>query len=385
MRKIFLQILKFILRTAASAVLRLKKPEILAITGSCGKTTTKEAIFQILKTKFGKNVWKSYGNLNNEVGLPLAILGFKRTFSALEYPFVLIFAFCKLVLYFLKILPYPKILVLEMAADKPGDIGYLVSFTKPKIGLITNIGPAHLEAFETIENVAKEKSKIIQALPKDGLAILGSIDEEKFHLSKKTKAIIKFFSQGNDNLENILKILAGFYQIDKDKIGQILATLKPIPGRQNIIEGKNETLILDDSYNSNPLSCALALEKLQKLALKYQTERKIVVLGDMLELGNSEKFYHQQIGKLAKRMADIFVGVGLRMKAGRPQFWFKTPMEAASFLLKRMKNKDIILVKGSQGMRMEKIVKELIAQPKLAKKLLVRQNFFWKIKPFKNP
>ena len=149
------------------------RPKIIAITGSVGKTTTKEAIFAVLLEKFGSNVAKSEGNLNTETGVPLAILGYKKSpknfYEWLPVLITVPFACFSRVKF--------DFLVLEMAADKPGDIRYLTSFVKPYIAVVTAIGPSHLEKFGTIEKIIEEKTSIFWGLPHDGWAVM-NIDDE---------------------------------------------------------------------------------------------------------------------------------------------------------------------------------------------------------------
>ncbi|PIP21428.1 MAG: hypothetical protein COX39_03000 [Candidatus Nealsonbacteria bacterium CG23_combo_of_CG06-09_8_20_14_all_40_13] len=380
MKKILLKILQAILRMYASALLKLKKPTIVAVTGSAGKTSTKEALFEVLKIKFKKNISKSYGNLNNEIGLPLAVFHFKRTYSGLEYSAVICWIFLKFSLYVLKILPYPKVLVLEMAADKIGDMAYLTTFVKPKVSVITNIASAHLESFQTLENVAKEKRKILEVLPKDGLAVVSRNDVENYQLGSRTQAQVKLFGEDNAQ-EEICQIVGEYFGIKRGDIEKTLTQIKPLAGRLNLISGKNDSWILDDTYNANPASTIYALQNLQKQASRLKAERKIVLLGDMLELGKDAIALHQQIGEQIRQQADIFVAVGEAVKAAKPDFCFSNPLLAAEFLLKKIQRKDIILIKGSQGMRMEQAVEKLMANPKQAQEILVRQSASWKAKP----
>src|SRR4030042_2181731 len=165
------------LRCWAKRYLKRTKPEIIAVTGSVGKTSTKDAIFCVLKSHFGKEVRKSEGNLNNETGAPVAILGFKK---APSYEATNPFGWIPIIF----LAPFKsfltkknKILILELAADKPGDIKYLTSFIHPKVAVLTNIGPAHLAAFGSIEKIIEEKAGLLRALPMDGTAIL-NIDDE---------------------------------------------------------------------------------------------------------------------------------------------------------------------------------------------------------------
>jgi len=271
-------------------------------------------------------------------------------------------------------------LVLEMAADKIGDMAYLTTFVKPKVSVITNIASAHLESFQTLENVAKEKRKILEVLPKDGLAVVSRNDVENYQLGSRTQAQVKLFGEDNAQ-EEICQIVGEYFGIKRGDIEKTLTQIKPLAGRLNLISGKNDSWILDDTYNANPASTIYALQNLQKQASRLKAERKIVLLGDMLELGKDAIALHQQIGEQIRQQADIFVAVGEAVKAAKPDFCFSNPLLAAEFLLKKIQRKDIILIKGSQGMRMEQAVEKLMANPKQAQEILVRQSASWKAKP----
>ena len=183
------KIIEKILANLAKKILKKYNPEIIGITGSVGKTSTKEAVFSVLKNDF--NVRQSSKNYNTEIGVPLTIIdaesGGKNIFKWIG----IIFKAWKLILF--KNKSYPKILVLEMAADHPGDIEYLVKLAPLKIGVVTAIGPTHLEFFETIENLIQEKEKLVTSLKKQDWAILNADDNLVLPISKNVKSKVITF------------------------------------------------------------------------------------------------------------------------------------------------------------------------------------------------
>ncbi|MDO8529752.1 MAG: UDP-N-acetylmuramoyl-tripeptide--D-alanyl-D-alanine ligase, partial [bacterium] len=289
--------LEKILRFFSKVILWKYKPTIVGITGSVGKTSTKEAVFLALSSKF--KVRKNEKNYNNEIGIPLTIIGVESGNRS-------IFGWIKVFLKWLSVvifpIDYPKILVLEMGADRPGDIEYLLSFIKPAIGIITAISESHLEFFKSIDHIAKEKRKLIKNLPSDGMAILNGDNEKILALKNATSAPMIFFGSGENSqfrfsdisfnynglepqgisfklnydgkvmpirLPNVLAphliyatlaaIATGvFFKINLIKVAKALEEFTPPCGRMNLISGKNDSFIIDDTYNSSPVSALAA-------------------------------------------------------------------------------------------------------------------------------
>jgi len=432
-KNILKKILELKLRFFAKAVLRRYNPEIVAITGSVGKTSTKEAIYTVLSSTY--NVRRNLKNYNNEIGIPLSIIGAEpggknifKWFSVFLKAFILIIKKNK---------NYPNILVLEMGADRPGDIRYLVSFVPVKVGVVTSVAPVHLEFFETIDKIAKEKSNIIKFLPRTGFAILNYDDKLVKQMAEKTRAKVITFGnlpqadisaseiaishdvnyQDVSTIQGIsfklnhqgktvpvllprilgqhlvytalAAITVGItYDLNLHTIIDSLKNFEPPKGRMHIIKGIKNTLIIDDTYNSSPLAVKKALYQLNQINLnKYH--KKYAVLGDMLELGRITEQAHQEIGQaVVDYKIDYLVTVGEMsrdmvrgaVKAGMSEdncFNFKNSQEAGDFLQKRINEGDLILAKGSQGVRMERAVKEIMAEPQKANELLVRQDKSW--------
>jgi UDP-N-acetylmuramoyl-tripeptide--D-alanyl-D-alanine ligase len=352
----FFYLVQVILKQLSRWVLEKRKPVIIAVTGSVAKTSTKEAIWRVLKERF--DVQKSEGNLNTEIGLPLAILGFKSAPVWFLWPFVLVFALGKAFWYQLSFVHYPKMLVLEMAADKPNDIAYLVSFIRPKIGVVTAVGPAHLQAFHTLERIAQEKGRLVEALPDDGYAILNQADPLVAKMAQKTKAqVLYFIPQDGDIALAVAKKMAQLFGI------RHLPPLPSLKGRLNLLAGLNNSLVIDDTYNANPLSVAYALKQLKKLAQQHLAKRRIAVLGDMLELGRGAAQWHRQIGRLARSYADLLLTTGQlaqeMAEAGGGHF-FPDKKVLIDYLKKEIRPGDLVLVKASRKMKFEEIVQAII-------------------------
>jgi len=417
------RILQFILKILAKLVLRKYKPVIIAITGSVGKTSTKEAIYHVLKTHWGEHrVRRNLRNYNNEIGVPLTIFGLETGGRSI---FKWLLRFIKIFWMIIFRISYPQFLIIEMGADRPKDIEYLVKFVHPKIGIVTALGeiPVHVEFFVSPQQVAQEKKKLVGSLKQDEIAILNYDDEKVREMEQGLKAKILFFgleekadvratnydlkinSNGNISelnfklefkgssvpakLMNVLGVqhlycalaavsVGVVFNMNLIEIAEALKEFQPLPGRMHLIKGIKNTLIVDDTYNAALLSMQKGLESLKI----FEDRRKIVVLGDMLEIGQHAPEAHQKIGKNAAEIADLIFTIGIRAKfiagaaigAGFPQdkiFQFMEPEQAAKIVQRELREGDIVFIKGSRAMKMEKIVKEIMLEPEKAKDLLV--------------
>lgn len=349
---------KMLAKWARRVLVKNPDLEIIGVTGSVGKSSTKEAIYEVLKTKYHSKVGKSEGNMNTEIGLPLVILGFTKS-PHFFWQWIGAYFIGWFRASFANPLLKLKILILEYAADRPGDIGKLLNIVKPKIAVITKISAAHTLEFKNLTNIANEKGKLAWAAAKDGLVILNKDNDFTAVIAKKTQAKIQYF---HDDLiksaDHIAYLIGKYYQLNDAQIKQGLADIKPLPGRLNIIKTKNYTII-DDTYNANPESMKRALAYLEKYK---SVGRKIAVLGDMLELGDLEKQAHQEIIQLARKKSDLLVTVGPKFQNQIGDAWFSDASQSSSYLLSKIKKNDTILVKGSRAMRMEEIIKQILHQ-----------------------
>ena len=428
MKEIFKKTITYILRLESKLILWKYKPKIVAITGSVGKTSTKDAVYAVLSAV--TYVRKSEKSFNSEIGLPLTILGCPNGWNN---PYTWLKNVLKGLWLFIWPHKYPKWLVLEVGIGKPNDMKKTASWLKTDAVIMTAIGetPVHIEFFNSRKHLVEEKSELIKTLKKDGILVLNADDETILGMKSKTKCrIVTYgFSDGVDirgsadtifyNSENELEgvifrvdekngsslpvIIDGVF--GRNHIYASLATLgfsyglklnmlnatnalknyEVPPGRMRLLEGINNTKIIDDTYNSSPFACEAGLKTLGEIK---SNGRKIAVLGDMLELGKHTKEAHENIGKVVKDICNILVVVGPRSQAIKDGaieagmsiediFEFKNSHEAGEFLKTFVKENDIVFMKGSQGMRMERAVEAILSDQKNKFKLLVRQDKEW--------
>lgn len=351
---------------------------VIGITGSVGKSTTKELAAEVLSTRF--RTLKNPGNLNNEIGLPLTILQLTENH---------------------------EIAILEMGFYVPGEINFLCDLAMPQVGVVTNIGTVHAERAGSIEAIVSGKAELVEALPPepDGVAILNFDDPRVRGMAERTQAKVFFYGLSSgadlwaDNIEGLG--LEGI-RFRLHYLDETLHLRVPLIGRhsvhtvlraaaigleegltwQEIVDGlqtgkaqlrlvavraKSGALLLDDTYNASPESTMAALNLLEDLA-----GHRIAILGDMLELGQYEQQGHELVGARAAEVADQLVTVGERAvviakaanRAGLAKEKikeFESSEQAVDYLQENLNSKDVVLVKGSRGMQMEIIVNALEA------------------------
>jgi len=419
------KILQTILKVLAKLTLWRYRPRIIGITGSVGKTTTREAVYAVLSAKF--RVYRSDKNYNNEIGLPLVILGFQtQGKNILGWIRVFVLSAWQLIYNY----KFPEIIILEMGVDHPGDMDYLLSIVRPDIGIVTNIGKSHLEFFSTQLNIKKEKGKLIQAINKDGLSILNRDDGffDSINILSKAKVVSFGFekeksdfsvdsikiSHSGDSYGTSFKIFhkgssvpiflpravgsGAVYSamtavcvginlgMNLLEISESLKNFKLPKGRLNLIAGLKDSLLIDDSYNASPQSTLSSLECMKDIS---EGRRTLFFIGDMLELGKYSEDGHREIGKKAKELGvSLLIAVGDMAeyilegarKAGMPKskmLLFSNSREASKEIVNLVNDNDIILIKGSQGARMERISKALLRDKSRVMNLLVRQSEEW--------
>ena len=356
------------LQTLATAVRRMWGKPLVGVTGSAGKTTTKEAIAHVLAARFG--VLKSEGNFNNHFGLPLMLL---------------------------KLEPEHDVAVIEMGMSHAGEIRALAKIARPDIGVVTNVAPVHLEFFDSIAGIARAKYELIESLPATGIAVLNADDEYVSQFGRNFKGKVVRYGmcatadvraenvqgRGAEGSEfdvvlngarehaawplvgehNILNALAAVgvgvaRGLSLPEAVAALATLTPPDKRGQVLQLGNITVI-NDCYNSNPKALRAMVDALAAM----KAGRRIVVAGEMLELGPAGEQMHRAAGQhMAEKKIDIVVGVrGLAQamadgarEAGAEAVYVTTPEEAGEWLARETRAGDIVLLKASRGVKLEK-------------------------------
>ena len=421
MKRILKSIAAFFLGIAAQGVLRRYRPKVLMVTGSVGKTSTKDAIAAVLASRFF--LWKSEKSYNSELGVPFTVLGVKNPWGdPISWILLLKRALALL------ILPnhYPNLLVLEVGADRPGDLARILRFVTPDAVVVTRLPeiPVHVEAYPSPDAVREEEFAPAHALVNGAPLILCTDDPYARMLAKQTPATCFTYGESADAQVRVLDI--GFSEEGAQVIGmrarvesgeesgelvvkgsvgktqilpaaaalsaaaafgvplseaiEALKAYEPPAGRGRLFAGKNGAVLIDDTYNSSP---AAVEEALATLARFPHAKHRIAVLGDMLELGRYSVTEHARIGELAGKAADIVIAVGIRSKAvadaakGAETHSFENSAEAAKALPALVSAGDVVLIKGSQSIRTERITEELLANREDVSRL-VRQESEWK-------
>jgi UDP-N-acetylmuramoyl-tripeptide--D-alanyl-D-alanine ligase len=402
------------------------KPKIVAITGSVGKTTAKDAIAIVLAKSF--SVRKSEKSFNSEFGVPLAILGLQSGWSSFLWWLAILVRGCFRAW---STSACPEWIVLEVGTDAPGDIEKIARWIKPDIVVLTAFPavPVHVEFFSSPSAVIAEKMNLVRSLKQDGTLILNADNEKVLRETQSspsnkllygfapnatvrakgfrylthhgtTRGVSATITKDTESVtlqllgvagkQHILSCLAGVtvgvsLGIPVAKAVEAYSSYTPPSGRMRLVEGIKNSLILDDSYNSSPVALEEALNTLRDMP---KQGRKIVILGDMLELGNYSINEHRKAGEYVAGIADFVLTVGVRSYATQKVVLAKGISEdnakhfdearlAGKYVEQMIERGDVVLIKGSQSMRMERAVKEIMAHPENAKDLLVRQEDEW--------
>ncbi|MDC0115523.1 UDP-N-acetylmuramoyl-tripeptide--D-alanyl-D-alanine ligase [Methylophilaceae bacterium] len=362
-RCIYVKNTKETLCKIASYLVGEVSPKIIAITGSNGKTTTKEMVANILYQHYPKNeILVTKGNLNNDIGLPLTLFNLKKNHT---------------------------IVVLEMGMNHQDEITKLCKIAPPDIAVITNIGEAHLENFSSKNGIAKAKKEILLGAKKNGIAILPR-DDVYFNYLKSDCLYLRCISFGINKNSNIrLDLSSKVLTVDEEKINiessllgkenlmnmaaavsvanalelptetiiKGMKTIDSIEGRLEVKITASNIKIIDDTYNSNPSSMMMAIDVLDQFK-----QKKILIVGDMAELGPLSKKYHTDIGHyILEKNIDLVMGIGNMTKylidvLGTKGLWYPSKEDLLNETNKILKKDTVVLVKGSRFMRMEEIV-----------------------------
>ena len=324
------------LQRLATAWRRELRADVIGVTGSTGKTSTKDVIAAMVGQ--GRPVVATRGNLNTEIGLPLTVL---------EAP------------------PGTEVLVLEMAMRGPGQIAELAAIAEPDVAVITNIGPVHVEQMGSLEAIAAEKAAVIGGLRPGGTAVVPR-DEPLLVPHLRDDVTVVEFGPGDDlgDVElpfasahmrlNAAAALAAARAVGVEPHGAIAVALSDLRGQR--LELPGGVTIVNDCYNANPMSMRAALDDLAAAA----PGRRVAVLGDMLELGPESERFHREIGEHAReRGVDLLVTVGPRAAAMGGDQAVADAAEAAALLPELLEDGDTVLVKGSRGVGLEVVAEAL--------------------------
>lgn len=434
MKKYLKYIVISILTIESKLVLWKFKPKIITVVGSVGKTSSKDAIYTALKDSL--YIRKNQKSFGSEIGVPLTILGLSNAWNDYTHWAINIIRGLFVPFSF----RYPKVLVLEIGIDKPKDMEKIGKWIKPNIVVITHLPdvPVHVENFDSPEDLILEKKKILDYVAFDGAIVVNADDAKVLKAAQNKRSDVKQlitygFSEDADvqlsnqhiiykNIEGqnipigmslkvnhagnsvplalhgVIGLQHAYPVASAIAVGiangvsiismmQSLQYHRPPRGRMNIIEGINKTVIIDDSYNASPEAMTKAVEVLSSIET---SGAKITVLGDMMEIGKFTAREHKRIGRLvAENGISYLFTVGVRSKdiahealeAGMLEdkiFHFDKSEDVAEELKKFMNPGATILVKGSQGMRMEKVVEKVMLYPEQSKDFLIRQNKEWK-------
>jgi UDP-N-acetylmuramoyl-tripeptide--D-alanyl-D-alanine ligase len=361
------------LQTLAKAYSRRVDPRIVAITGSTGKTSTKNMIATMVRSKY-----KSYstpGNMNNHIGLPLTVLGMEGG---------------------------EDLLVVEMGANHKGEIGRLCEICKPQIGVITNVGRSHLEYFGSLEGVAFAKAELMEALPEDGTAVLPADDQFFEFFKQRTEAEVVTFGYSEEadwNIENVTTFKDGGYTFNlrgnemristagKHQILNVAAAVATSASLKinmsEVVSAVSEyrldecrgalfdiggIIFMNDSYNSNPESLRAAVDGFMELPVEG---KRWFVLGDMLELGQHSAELHREAGEycgrvgvegivtLGEKTVELSRSAAVQRKAPPNISHFMDVEKLSLYLNSFLQPGDAVLVKGSRGIRMERVLEAI--------------------------
>jgi len=420
MKHILKSVVATLLAILARAIIRKYNPTIVMVTGSVGKTSTKDAVASALYGRFLLRASeKSY---NSEFGVPLTIIGAKNPW---ENPSAWVQVLQEALALIMLPNQYPRLLVLEVGADRPGDLRRILSIATPDAVVVTKLPeiPVHVEAYASPSAVREEEFLPACALAAGAPLIISADDPYAKVMAGRLSANVITVGYAEDafvRIENphftgtgmeatlvdcgthrtirakgalgrpqmyapaMAYALALALHLKPEEILTNLEGYLPPPGRARVLKGIHGSVLIDDSYNASPTAVEEALHGMRMIP----GSRRIVALGDMLELGRYSMEEHERIGALVATSSDMIVTVGPRSKDAlesarehglthEAALGFETSVEAGHALAGIVKEGDVILIKGSQSMRMERIVEALLADPMDAR-LLVRQDTEWK-------
>jgi len=429
MKKILKNIITKILFWEARLIIDKYQSTVIMVAGDVGKTTTKDAVFEVIKNNFSAQ--KSQKSFNSELGLSLSIIGCDTGWNSPKAWLGIIRKGLGLIIK--KNPEFPEYLVLELGDRKPGDSKKITSWLKPDILVLTKVDdiPTHVEFFESIAESRQEKTDIVKDLKPEALVVTCADDENALEAIEKSKrkdieivtyghkesfakigdiknekrgsvigVATKITIEGKDNdifipgylghgiaYSMTAGILVGLaLGMKASEAVQAANQASDLPkGRLRVIPGVKKTTLIDDTYNAGFASTQLALEVLKTTP---GSGKRIALLADMLELGEHTKDAHEKIGAVCSNYCNVLIVVGPKAKIIAEKarksgmrasnvFTFSNSREAGKFAEQMMEPGDVVLIKGSQGLRMERATQEMMLHPEKREKLLVRQEREW--------
>jgi UDP-N-acetylmuramoyl-tripeptide--D-alanyl-D-alanine ligase len=304
-------------------------------------------------------VWKTRGNENDLVGLPLAVLGLERHPTSIVRSIAVLCSVPLRALLLVTFTSYPKILVLEYSITHLGERGMweMARLAPPMVAVITTVGPAHLEYFESVDQIAQAKGALLRAVPPTGLVVLGQDNSYVSDLARMSRApVVQLPGRGPELAENVARAVARYFRVPDETVNRAMADFPGIPGRLQQLELGSIT-VLDDAFNANPMSMRLGLDTLAERA--HPGQRRVAILGTMAELGADAPRYHQEIAIYARERADVVIGVGALARHYGPAHWFASSKDCAISLAPLVQRGDYVLVKGSHSVHLDRVVEEL--------------------------
>lgn len=344
----------------ARVVRRLRKPYVIGVTGSVGKSTTTAMIGTALshprvRDRVGQ-VGQTRDNMNDDIGVAATLLRYERFFILpWSYPrrVAMLFAMPFRALH-VALGSYPKVMVMEFGVGSTSHFRRLVRIAPPSVAVVTRIGPAHLELFDSVEALVREKGELVAAVPPSGLVVLGSDHPHVATLQAMARApVVTVSGKGLDLSRQLTHAVCRHVGVNDAAVDEALIDFRGPKGRLNLVRLPRVTL-LDDSYNANPMSMALGLDTLKESAAPRQ--RRVAILGYMAELGDDAARYHDEVARHARACADVLVGVGTDARRYQPDRWFATSDECGAAIDTILRDGDCVLVKGSFSAQMEKVV-----------------------------
>ena len=347
----------------ARSVCRVRKPLIIGITGSVGKSTTTAMLAFVLSQQGAQRIIGPVGctveNMNDNWGLGATLLRFS-CFLSIPWSYAgRITMLIQLPFRALRLIAsrYPKVMVIEFGAGPTSNFRHLIAMAPPDISVVTMIGAAHLEVHNSVEGIIQEKGKLVRAVRPTGLVILGDDHSYVSQLEQMARSpVVKVRGKGVELSRNITRAVCQQFGIPAEVVESALKNFTNPPGRLNLFELAGLTVI-DDTWNANPMSMMLALDTLAETAGPRQ--RRLAILGDMFELGEHAPRYHEDLGVYARNRAEVLIGVGELARLYSPDVWYESVEDCAEGIEGLVRVDDCILVKGSHSARMWKAVGRL--------------------------